>query len=310
MNTSRFLTLSLVAAAVLAGCAGTPPRNAALDEATTAYRAVQSDPRSAELAAMELKQAGDAMALADAAAVRGDDKAKIDQLAYLARQRALLVQATTERKVSERAVAQAGADSDKLRLAARTREADSAQQTAAASEQEKQAAQRQTMMAQQQSRNAQQVAVVSQMQAGEAEARSQALEAQLRDLNAKKTDRGMVITLGDVLFDTDRTDLKPGAARNVERLAAFLKQYPQRKAVIEGYTDSTGSAEHNQMLSSRRADAVRTAIVGMGVSADRLNTQGFGENRPVAGNDSAGGRQQNRRVEIILSDEAGTVAPR
>jgi outer membrane protein OmpA-like peptidoglycan-associated protein len=165
-------------------------------------------------------------------------------------------------------------------------------------------------MARQQSQNAQEVAVVSQMQAGAAESRSRELEAQLRDLNARKTDRGMVITLGDVLFDTDRSDLKPGAARNVERLAGFLKQYPQRKAVIEGYTDSTGSADHNQVLSGRRADAVRAAIVSMGVGAERLTTTGFGDTHPVAGNESASGRQQNRRVEITLSDETGVIAPR
>ncbi len=310
MNTSHFLTLSLVAAAALAGCAGTPPRNAALDDATTAYRSAQADPRTTELAAVELKQAGDALALADAASMRGDDKAKVDQLAYLARQRTALAQAVTDRKVSDKAVAQAGADSDRLRLAARTREADAAQQGAAVAQRDKEMAQRQASMAQQQSQNAQQVAVVSQIQAGEAENRSRALEAQLRDLNARKTDRGMVITLGDVLFDTDRADLKAGATRNVEKLAGFLKQYPQRKAVIEGYTDSTGSADHNQALSSRRADAVRAAIVGMGVGADRLNTQGFGETHPVAGNDSASGRQQNRRVEITLSDESGVIAPR
>jgi outer membrane protein OmpA-like peptidoglycan-associated protein len=310
MNTSHFLTLTLVAAATLAGCAGTPPRNAALDEATTAYRNVQADPRSAELAAAELKQAGDALALADASALRGDNKTTVDQLAYLARQRAALAQAATDRKVADLAVAKAGAESDKLRLAARTREADAAQQTAAVAERDKQAAERQASMARQQSQTAQEVAVVSQMQAGAAESRSRALEAQLRDLNARQTDRGMVITLGDVLFDTDRSDLKPGATRNVEKLAGFLKQYPQRRAVIEGYTDSTGSADHNQVLSARRADAVRAAIVGMGVGAERLTTQGFGDTRPVAGNESASGRQQNRRVEIILSDEAGASAPR
>jgi outer membrane protein OmpA-like peptidoglycan-associated protein len=317
MNSTRFLSLSLVAAAVLAGCAGTPPRNAALDEATSAYRSAQADPRSGEYAAIEMKQAADALALADAASARGDDKAKIDQLAYLARQRSALAQATTERKVAEQAMVQASADSDKLRLAARTREADAAQQTAAVAERDKQVAQRQSSMAQQQSQSAQQNAVlaqqqaaVAQQQAGEAESRSRALESRLSELNARKTDRGMVITLGDVLFDTDRAELKSGAVRNVERLAGFLKQYPQRKAVIEGFTDSVGNADHNQMLSSRRADAVRAAIVGMGVGPERLSTQGFGESNPVAGNDTASGRQQNRRVEIILSDESGAVAPR
>lgn len=154
------------------------------------------------------------------------------------------------------------------------------------------------------------MAAASQQQAGDAEARSRAFESQLRDLNAKKTDRGLVITIGDVLFDTGRAELKPGGMRSVERLVGFLKEYPQRKAMIEGFTDSTGSDATNQALSGRRADAVRSALVGMGVGSDRLTAQGCGEQYPVAGNDSAGGRQMNRRVEIVLSDESGKLTPR
>ena len=98
--------------------------------------------------------------------------------------------------------------------------------------------------------------------------------------------------------------------RNVEKLVAFLNEYPQRKALIEGFTDSTGSESHNQELSGRRADAVRSALVDTGVGRGRITTQGYGEAYPVAGNDSSGGRQMNRRVEIVLSDEDGSIVPR
>jgi outer membrane protein OmpA-like peptidoglycan-associated protein len=120
----------------------------------------------------------------------------------------------------------------------------------------------------------------------------------------------MVITLGDVLFSTNKAQLSSGGTRNVQKLADFLKQFEQRKVMIEGYTDSTGSNDYNQMLSVRRADAVRTALIDMGISSDRISTRGYGEAFPVASNKTAAGRQQNRRVEIILSDDNGNIAPR
>jgi outer membrane protein OmpA-like peptidoglycan-associated protein len=113
-----------------------------------------------------------------------------------------------------------------------------------------------------------------------------------------------------VLFDSQRSQLSPGGLRSVERLVGFLKQYPQRKALIEGFTDSVGSEGRNQELSGRCADAVRTALVDMGIGVERISTHGYDESFPVAGNDSAGGRQMNRRVEIVLSDESGNIVPR
>ena len=133
---------------------------------------------------------------------------------------------------------------------------------------------------------------------------------QLKDLEAKKTDRGMVVTLGDVLFDTNESRLKSGGVRNVQKLADFFKQYPQRTVMIEGFTDSVGGAGPNQTLSDNRAAAVRSALLGMGVTNDRMTSRGFGESYPVASNDNAAGRQMNRRVEIIVSDESGKIAPR
>ena len=120
----------------------------------------------------------------------------------------------------------------------------------------------------------------------------------------------MVITLGDVLFGTNKAQLKSGGTRSLQKLAGFLKQYPQRKAQVEGYTDSTGGADYNQELSDRRANAVRTSLVDMGISNDRITTRGYGKESPVASNDTAAGRQMNRRVEIILSEDNSHVSSR
>jgi len=110
------------------------------------------------------------------------------------------------------------------------------------------------------------------------------------------------------LFDTGQATLKPGANLVLDRLASFMSQNPQTKVRIEGHTDSTGSADFNQALSQRRADAVAIALENRGLSADRVRAIGRGEDFPVASNSSAAGRQQNRRVEIVFSDQAGQFA--
>jgi outer membrane protein OmpA-like peptidoglycan-associated protein len=133
-------------------------------------------------------------------------------------------------------------------------------------------------------------------------------QQQLADLQAKKTDRGMVVTLGDVLFDTGQATLMPGATLALDRLADFMRANPQTKVRIEGHTDSTGSAEFNQLLSQRRADAVAAALQSRGLSSNRVSTVGRGEEFPVASNASAAGRQQNRRVEVVFSDATGQFA--
>ncbi|NND45002.1 MAG: OmpA family protein [Xanthomonadales bacterium] len=135
------------------------------------------------------------------------------------------------------------------------------------------------------------------------------LEAALAELQAERTDRGMVLTLGDVLFDTDKAELKPGADLTLDRLVAFMNDYPERELRIEGHTDSRGPDEYNLTLSERRANAVRVALIARGVSAERLQSIGLGERYPVASNDSSAGQQQNRRVEIVVSDAEGEFPP-
>jgi OmpA-OmpF porin, OOP family len=145
-------------------------------------------------------------------------------------------------------------------------------------------------------------------QAALAEHRASTLEQELADLRAKKTERGMVLTLGDVLFDTGLATLKPGAYTTIDRLATVLKQSPDRKVMIEGHTDSVGSDDYNQGLSQRRAAAVQTALLERGVTSNQITAVGKGETFPVAGNDNAAGRQQNRRVEMVFTDDASQVA--
>ncbi|HEX7970538.1 MAG TPA: OmpA family protein, partial [Stellaceae bacterium] len=117
-------------------------------------------------------------------------------------------------------------------------------------------------------------------------------------LAARATGQGLVLTLGDILFDTGRAELKPGAAPTIKRLADFLQRHPDRTVLIEGYTDSTGSTEINRWLSEERAQAVRAALIGQGMDPSRIQARGRGAADPVASNDTAAGRQQNRRVEI------------
>ena len=110
-----------------------------------------------------------------------------------------------------------------------------------------------------------------------------------------------MLTLGDTLFATGKAELKSGATVNLDRITTFMNEYPRRTAAIEGFTDNMGSEEMNQSLSERRADAVKRYLVGQGVGSTRLTSSGHGENSPVADNESAAGRQQNRRVEVVIS---------
>lgn len=134
--------------------------------------------------------------------------------------------------------------------------------------------------------------------------------AQLAELQAKQTDRGTVVTLGDVLFDTGKSELKTGGLRNMQKLAEFLRNNPKRSVSVEGFTDSTGSDSFNQALSERRAHAVRAALIDLGVEPSRIRSQGYGEAYPVANNDTPSGRQLNRRVEVVISDDSGQIRAR
>ncbi|MCL7420215.1 MAG: OmpA family protein [Methylobacter sp.] len=131
----------------------------------------------------------------------------------------------------------------------------------------------------------------------------QARTRELEALKAQKTDRGMLITMGDVLFETGKADLKSGALQNLYRLATFLRENPSRNVLIEGHTDSVGSKQNNQLLSERRAHSVATFLMNNGVDSTRITDVGYGEDFPVDTNSTPAGRRNNRRVEVIVLNE-------
>ena len=298
----NLFALSLIGVAVMSGCS-TMPQSTTLDNARVDYSKAQANPQVVTLAPLQLKDAGEALDRANAAQTSREDAEVVESLAYVAKQKIALTQETAQRKSAELAVSNATAERSKQQLQARTNEADQAHQQAAMAELSLEQKTAEANLARQQAADAQ--AGAAQDQASLA-----AMQAQMDEMNAKKTPRGMVITLGDVLFDTNRAQLKSGGERNVQKLAEFLKRYPQRTVLIEGFTDSVGSDSSNQVLSEQRAQAVSKALTDMGVGRDRVSTKGYGEAYAVAGNDTASGRQLNRRVEIMLSDEQGVIAPR
>jgi len=316
-------SLTLVSLAVLAGCS-TMPQSTTLDHARTDYSNAQANQQVVTLAPLQLKDAGEALDRANAAQNSREDAKVVDSLAYVAKQKIALAHETAERKNAELTVSKATAERNRVLLQARTNEADHANLQAAIAQDNAQhmAAELDVANAvtQQQQRSldaktaeadqARQQTADAQARAAQDQASLAAMQARLNELNAKQTARGMVITLGDVLFDTNQANLKSGGTRNVQKLAEFLKQYPRHKVLIEGFTDSVGSNSANQVLSEQRASAVSTALVDLSVGRDRVNTKGYGEAYAVASNDNAAGRQLNRRVEIVLSNENGTIAPR
>ena len=139
----------------------------------------------------------------------------------------------------------------------------------------------------------------------EAELATQAAESlrrRLELLELRQTDRGVVVTLGDVLFESGQVELAAGARENLNDVVELLQSEPDKRVRIEGHTDSTGPASVNLRISQQRADAVRAELVAMGIQADRIQTVGMGEDFPIASNESAEGRARNRRVDVILLD--------
>ncbi|HYE34761.1 OmpA family protein [Methylocaldum sp.] len=136
------------------------------------------------------------------------------------------------------------------------------------------------------------------------------LQQELATLKATQTERGLMVTLGDVLFEYGKADLRPGTQQRLYQLVNSLKEHPNRNVLIEGHTDSHGSEAYNEELSQRRAQAVQDFLLRNGISPDRIVTRGYGEAYPVASNDTNAGRLQNRRVEIYLSEAGKAVSER
>jgi outer membrane protein OmpA-like peptidoglycan-associated protein len=295
---------------VLAACSTTPTTTPTLDQARSEFVKASNNPQVAQYAPLEFRQATEALDRANASAAKNEPLDKIDHFAYVAKQKILTAEEVASAKAAEANIARARQERTEVQLQARTVEADRARADAAA-------AQAQAQQAQAQAQDAQAQADAARMQAQQAQAQTQALaehaarlEAILVELHAVKTERGYVVTIGDILFDTDRASLKPDGIATVRKLAEVMAQNPDRTVLVEGFTDSTGTATHNQDLSQRRADSVAMALTGMGVPRDRVTTRAYGQKFPVAPNTNAADRQRNRRVEIVLSNAGAPIPPR
>ena len=276
--------LGLIGACVLfiSACGGPPKNNPLLDEARVKLSTASSDSAIVAGAPETLDQAEAALRRSERLLEEGADREEIEHYAYLANQYVAIAEATAGLRSLEKDIESAELERQEVVLRQRELEAEMAKQEA----QEERAV------------------------ADSARVLAEKLAEQLRELEAKQTERGLVLTLSDVLFDVGHATLKEGGHRTVGQLSAFLQQYPERRVLIEGHTDNTGSLELNMDLSRRRAESVKAALLEMGISPDRIATTGFGPTYPVASNDSAAGRQQNRRVEIIISDEEGVISQR
>lgn len=271
VNLVKTLVATTVASVLLAACAVAPLKPDGAAEARNKLTQLQSDPNLTNRVPLAIKEAD--------AAVRAAEQPQTDKelgahLVYIADRKVEIARAQADTSLAEDQRAALSAQREKARLDARTHEADVAEGKVGA---------------------AQRAAANSEQQNAE-------LQRQIDELHAKPTDRGLVVTLGDVLFATGKADVMSGAAGNLNRLTAFLNRYPDRTVAIEGYTDNVGSEQYNQGLSERRADSVKSYLAGQGIGLLRLSASGKGESDPVADNSSATGRQQNRRVEVVISN--------
>jgi len=296
MNSSAFtpfrsLIAVAVAATLFAGCASVPKHPAGSEQVRAKLTALQSEPTLANRAPVAIKDAEGAVVLAE---MTEKDLVLAAHRVYIADRKVDTARALAETNFSEQERTALNEQAEKARLDSRTREADAAKTDALVARAESAEQKVAANSARSDAEAAQLAANTSQLQAAE-------LQRQIEVLQARPTDRGLVLTLGDTLFATGKSEIKSGATANLDRLTTFMNEYPKRTAAIEGYTDSMGSDEMNQSLSERRADAVKRYLIDQGVGSARLTSTGRGESSPVADNESAAGRQQNRRVEVVIS---------
>jgi len=296
MNSTAFIPFRpliavAVAATLFAGCASIPKHPAGSEQVRAKLTALQSEPTLANRAPVAIKDAEGAVVLAE---MTEKDLVLAAHRVYIADRKVDTARALAETSFSEQERTALNEQAEKARLDSRTREADVAKTDALVARAESAEQKVAANSARSDADAAQLAANASQLQAAE-------LQRQLEVLQARPTDRGLVLTLGDTLFATGKSEIKSGATANLDRLTAFMNEYPKRTAAIEGFTDSMGSDEMNQSLSERRADAVKRYLIDQGVGSARLTSTGRGESSPVADNESAAGRQQNRRVEVVIS---------
>ena len=331
-NLELFISVSLILL-IVTGCVSMQEVRAkkSVDRASSAYVQAKANPKVEANAPTPLTEAGGLLQEAkDARSYR-----EMERLGYLSEKKTQIAVTAAEGKELEKArealkkeeadllnqkrllgatvqaqSAQAEAEQARRAAAAEASTAEKAKKEAEASQaralSEAEKAERSKKEAEQarlQSREEAEKAEKARRETEQAKAEIDQFLKDLSDLQGKMTERGIVLTMGDVLFSFGKADLSAGAVRNLDKITGFLEKHPDRNLLIEGHTDSIGSDEYNQALSQKRADAVKEALVGKGIVPDRIVTKGYGKKFPVAGNDTESGRQMNRRVEVVILNE-------
>ncbi len=349
-NIAATITATIAAAAVLAACATTPQTLPELERAEAAVDALTSNAMVRQYAPAQLQEAENLLERAQQRWREGAGRTDLLHLAQLTQTQAGIARETAELNQLEARVKELGDQREVLRLEARAARAERqaaqiaeqrsraeaeaaraeaerlaerarrarAEQAAQEAEMERREAAQARAMAQRRAEEEREQRMAAERRAQELEeearrmrAEAERLQEQIAELEAQPTERGLVLTLGsDVLFDLDKYELREGAERTIGRIADFLNEYEERQVLVEGFTDSTGARDYNMGLSERRAVSVRDALVERGVDEQRIRTRGYGPDYPVATNETQAGRQLNRRVEVIISDDDEDVPAR
>jgi outer membrane protein OmpA-like peptidoglycan-associated protein len=261
----------------------------------------EEDAQAAVAAERKAALEREAKARADA-----DAEVKRRQEAEQARQQAEAAKAEAERMKQEalqaaQEAARQKQEAEQARAAALEQQ-QAAQAAAEQASRERAAAQSQQKAAEAEADKARQAA--AQAEAEKAQLRAQLLSQLNSILQTRDSARGLIVNMSDVLFDTGSYTLKPGAREKLAKISGIVLAHPGLNLQIEGHTDSVGTDEFNQQLSERRADSVRDFLAEQGVPGSAITARGFGKTQPVASNDTAEGRQRNRRVELVVNGDA------
>ena len=304
--------LIVILAAFLGGCFSPPQRNLMLEEARSGYASASNDAAVLQAAPANLNQAREELQRAEKFFNDDAPPEEITHHAYLAKQHIAIARESAKREQAETAIARGGIERENLLLQERATQAQANVKEAQLARERAEAKAREAEIARYEMEQRTRVAEAARLDAlarardaqsaMDAQSAAQAKESRSKsaptELNMRETSRGVVVTVGDGLFD--EAALGGSAKPVMDKLAAYLKKYPRRNIVVEGFTDSLGSADYNRYFSEQRGNAVRQALLARGIAAERIAVRGIGAERPAASNETAAGREQNRRVEVVI----------
>ncbi|HUF20002.1 MAG TPA: OmpA family protein [Burkholderiales bacterium] len=322
------LSITLICALMLGACASQPKKDLALEQVRSQLDRLKADEELRGYAPLALGEAERALRQAEAS--QGDETQRL-HLIYMADRRIQIARTVAQREqleaeydrleaerhnlllwASQLEADQARMEAEQARMMSRATaedaerarsEAEEARQREVASQRTAQQAQEEAQQARVLAESSATAAELAQREAELASQQAESLRRQLENLQLRQTESGVVVTLGDVLFESGETDLVPEAFTSIAEVVDLLQSEPDKLIRIEGHTDSTGRSETNLRLSQQRADAVLTALVELGVDASRITSVGMGEDFPIDSNDTEVGRSRNRRVDVILLDD-------